>query len=163
MSSDNLKKAIQLIKAGKKAEAQQLLEPLIETDPHNLTAWFWYIEALPTVQQRVKALELCLQHNPNSEQVKHALRTLRAQQSAIVPASRPQASVAKPIITHNRQPSRIVKRPARKKTSSWLFIVGGVLLVCLVMIIIGVGIWVAQSDGQFFAASGNPTAIANQV
>ena len=70
MSSDILSKATELIKASKKAEAQRLLEPLLKTDPHNIPLWARYIETYPTLEQRIRALEQCLYHNPDNGKIK---------------------------------------------------------------------------------------------
>src|SRR3990172_11746531 len=87
MSASPLSQAIELIKAEKKAEAQKLLEPLLEAEPRNVTAWMWYVDTWPTPEQKIKALELCLQYNPDNALVKRALATLQAQQPSAPPAS----------------------------------------------------------------------------
>jgi len=91
MSADTLSRAIELIQAEKRAEAQILLEPLLEAEPRNITGWLWYVETWPAPAQKIKGLELCLQYNPDNALVKRALATLRAQQP-----SAPLASVAEP-------------------------------------------------------------------
>jgi hypothetical protein len=82
MSSNTLRKAIELIKAGKKLEAQRLLEPLLKTDPSNVSLWLWYVETCSTVEQRICALERCLYSNPDNEQIKQTLAMFKTQQSA---------------------------------------------------------------------------------
>ncbi len=74
---NTLPKAIELIKAGKNSEAQQLLQPLIESDKTNITAWLWYIETWKTDLEKVRALELCLTYNPDNERVRHKLASLQ--------------------------------------------------------------------------------------
>ena len=64
MNTNSLSKAVQLIQAGRQAEARQLLEPFIEANPNHITAWLWYAQTWPTTQQRIRALELCLEYNP---------------------------------------------------------------------------------------------------
>jgi len=91
MSASPLSQAIELIKAEKKAEAQKLLEPLLEAEPRNVTAWLWYVETWPAPGQKIQALELCLQYNPDNALVKRALATLQAQQPAA-----PSASISEP-------------------------------------------------------------------
>jgi hypothetical protein len=42
MANDEvLIESIQMIKAGRKSEAQVLLEPYILANPHNIQAWMW--------------------------------------------------------------------------------------------------------------------------
>lgn len=69
--------AIEFIKQGRLLEAQKLLKPLIAADYHNLPAWFLLIETYPTYQQKINALEICLEQNPDDEKVKQILDKLR--------------------------------------------------------------------------------------
>jgi hypothetical protein len=74
--------AVQLIKDGRQAEAQALLKAILESDLHNIHAWVWYVETLPTLQQRIRALEMCSRYNPGNERVKEALTVLKTQQTS---------------------------------------------------------------------------------
>jgi hypothetical protein len=78
LSKTSLERAIELIKQGRLIEAQKLLKSLIAADHHNLSAWFWFVETCSTNKQRINVLEICLEYNPESEQVKHALNRLRS-------------------------------------------------------------------------------------
>lgn len=73
-----LNDAIQLIRQGEREQAQRILEPLLKLDPHNIQAWFWYVETWPSIEKRVKTLEICLKLNPGNLQISKALETLRA-------------------------------------------------------------------------------------
>jgi hypothetical protein len=75
---NSLEHAIGLIERGKLIEAQKVLKPLIAADHHNLAAWFWFVETCPTNKQRLDVLEICLECNPDNEQVKQALDRLRS-------------------------------------------------------------------------------------
>jgi hypothetical protein len=95
----DLNNAIQLIREGRKQEAQRILEPLIKADPANIQAWFWYVETYPTLEKRIQVLEMCLKMNPGNAQVMGALQTLNKQRPAqpsvnspVVQASRPEVS-----------------------------------------------------------------------
>jgi hypothetical protein len=44
MPTNPLEHAVALIKQGEVIEAQKVLDPIIEADPHNLHAWFWFVE-----------------------------------------------------------------------------------------------------------------------
>ena len=85
----DLNTAIQLIRQGRKTEAQPLLQTLIKADPKNIQAWFWYVEACSTTAQRIQALEMCLKINPGNRQVIQALQQFRSQLSE---ASMPPAA-----------------------------------------------------------------------
>jgi hypothetical protein len=78
MPIDSLEHAIALIKRGELTEAQKLLDQIIEAEPHNLQAWFWFVETCSTNQQRMNVLEICLESNPDNELVKQLLNKLRA-------------------------------------------------------------------------------------
>ena len=71
--------AIELIKAGKKAEAQKLLEPYIDANPQDVTAWLWEVETWPSIEKKIKVLEMCLRHNPNNQETRRTLAALKAQ------------------------------------------------------------------------------------
>ncbi|MFZ6028745.1 MAG: hypothetical protein ACOYYS_13600 [Chloroflexota bacterium] len=75
--TDRLDQAIQLIKAGQKAQARELLLRLLESNPSNENAWLWLTQCLPNDAQRIAALERCLKYNPNSERAQKGLAQLR--------------------------------------------------------------------------------------
>jgi hypothetical protein len=78
MADDSvLIESIQMIKAGRKAEAQLVLEPYIQANPHNIQAWMWEAELFPADTDKIKVLEICLEHNPEHPQVKRGLEILR--------------------------------------------------------------------------------------
>jgi len=79
MSINPLDHAIALIKRGELIEAQKVLDQIIEADPHNLHAWFWFVETCPTNKQRIQVLEICLESNPDNPLVKQLLGKLRSQ------------------------------------------------------------------------------------
>ncbi len=133
-----LNHAIQLVKAGKAAEAQQLLEPLLKADPRNITAWMWYVETWPTVPQKIKALELCRQYNPDDELARRALSAFEAQlpheDSAHGPGSIPEARSHAPA----EAPARPPAQGRKPEWELWLFIGAlAAVAVCLVVV------WVA--------------------
>jgi hypothetical protein len=99
MNDDPLKTAIELIRAGQKAEAQKILQPIINADAHNIPAWFWYVESCSTGEQRLRILEKCAGYNPDHPQVKAALEILRRQ------APTPPAKQNPPAAAEMAQPS----------------------------------------------------------
>ena len=48
----SLNNAIQLIREGRKEEARKILELILRSEPGNIQAWFWYVEACSTTAQR---------------------------------------------------------------------------------------------------------------
>ncbi len=77
MTSDALKEAIQLIKAGKKLEARKVLEPFIVANPNNIQAWVWEIETRESDAEKLRVMETCLVHNPDSEVIHKAFVALK--------------------------------------------------------------------------------------
>jgi len=76
-----LDNAIELIKTGKKAEAQKLLEPYIEANLQDVTAWLWEVETWSSLEKKIKVLEMCLMHNPGNQQAEQAWLALNAQKA----------------------------------------------------------------------------------
>ena len=73
----DIQQAIDLIKHGRKREAQPILEAHIRATPHDIKIWFWYVETLDSLEQRIQLLEVCLKQNPNNPQVLKALEMLQ--------------------------------------------------------------------------------------
>ena len=94
-----LDNAIQLVRVGRKAEAQPILQGLIKADPKNIQAWFWYVETCATNEKQIQALETCLKFNPGNAQAAQALQKFRAQSPAApatVRTPKPDLPVEKP-------------------------------------------------------------------
>ncbi len=73
----DIQQAIDLIKQGRKREAQSILEVHIRANPHDIKSWFWYVETLDSMEKRVQLLEVCLKQNSGNPQVIKALEMLR--------------------------------------------------------------------------------------
>jgi hypothetical protein len=82
-SNDILNNAIKLIKTGEKAEAQKLLEPYLEANPQDVTAWLWKARTWPSLESRIRVLETCLMDNPDNQQIKPVLAALHTQRNRI--------------------------------------------------------------------------------
>ena len=111
MSLDSLEQAIELIRQKRMGEAQKLLEALLTAEPHNLPAWFWYVETISTDAKRFKTLELCLKYNPDNEQVKQALESFRSRLPQRVSPPNPQVNVAQPSQGATPNYWQIMRRP----------------------------------------------------
>ncbi len=74
-----LNKAIKLILAGEKAQAQRILEAYIQENPHDVTAWLWEARTWSTISARINVLETCLLYNPDDSRVLTVLAALNTQ------------------------------------------------------------------------------------
>jgi hypothetical protein len=115
--------AAALIKAGRKAEAQRLLEPFIEGNLHNIPAWLLEVETWPTAAEKKKVLELCLRHNPNAPQVQRALAML---ETTVAPTSQDA----------HPKPSVLPRREARLRTNR-----DKIALVCALFVAVCLLAW----------------------
>jgi hypothetical protein len=142
VSATPLSRAIQLIKAGKRAEAQKLLEPLLEAEPRNVTAWLWYVDTWPTPEQKIEALETCLQYNPGDPLATRALASFRAQPPPAppedIPAPQPQTPAPASEADHRPsvQPATGEAAPRRRQGFGlWpVIILLAILAACLTAI-----------------------------
>ena len=89
MAADDLNQAIQLIQAGQPAQAQPLLEAILQDNPKDLAAWSWYVKSCTTTKTRREALEVCLKFNPGNPEVSAAIQKLQAKLAAAQPAQAP--------------------------------------------------------------------------
>jgi tetratricopeptide (TPR) repeat protein len=83
-SAEVLQRAIQAARAGKRAEARDLLLELVEVDPHNEMAWMWLSGLVDTLEDKIIACENVLTINPANEKVRLYLAELQKKQQAIV-------------------------------------------------------------------------------
>jgi chromosome segregation ATPase len=72
---DTLDEASALIKAGKIAEAQEILHPYIRANPQSVEAWILETETWNTAG-KIRVLEICLEHNPGNMRVQQVLKDL---------------------------------------------------------------------------------------
>lgn len=96
----NLNDAIQLIRQGHKSEAQQILQAILQSDPKNIQAWFWYVETCSTTEKRIQALEMCLKMNPGNAQVTQALQKFRAQSPSTPVQPEPPKPTPPPVYSY---------------------------------------------------------------
>ncbi|HNN14510.1 MAG TPA: type VI secretion system-associated protein TagO [Anaerolineales bacterium] len=132
MDNLSIDECIALIKNGKKVEARQVLQNILQSDLHNLKGWYWYVETFDTPEQRVKALRLCLKYNPDNQKVKDAIHTFETK----YPQAVKSASISNKSIPHNVQTSK------RKNNNKSLWIIGSFFGIGLIGVtcILAVGI-----------------------
>jgi hypothetical protein len=72
----DLEHAKSLIDQGKIMEAQSILTPLIYSNPHDIPAWFLYVETLDSTVKRLRVMEICLRQNRGDPEVTKAVEGL---------------------------------------------------------------------------------------
>ncbi|MCL4876268.1 MAG: matrixin family metalloprotease [Anaerolineae bacterium] len=78
-SKENIRKAYDLIKAGNKPSAVEILRPICKSEPANADAWWLLANALSEPRQIQMALQQLLQINPFHEQAQRKLERLIAE------------------------------------------------------------------------------------
>ncbi len=81
-----LNRAIVAAKAGRKAEARQLLEAVLDADERNEKAWLWLSGVVDNDEERAICLENVLSINPANQAARRGLAML---QTASAPPIRP--------------------------------------------------------------------------
>ena len=86
-----LQQAIAAARTGRKAEARQLLQRVLQTNPRHEQAWLWMGAVVETDAERVKCLQQVLAINPDNAAARKGLDQLQARAGAI-PAATQAAS-----------------------------------------------------------------------
>jgi tetratricopeptide (TPR) repeat protein len=81
-SAEILQRAVQEARAGRKAEARDLLLDLVEVDPQNEMAWMWLSGLVDNLEDQIIACENVLTINPANEKVRAYLAELQRQQTS---------------------------------------------------------------------------------
>ena len=76
MTSENLIRAIELIKSGDKDSAVSILENILNEDPNNEKAWAWMYAGVNDIEKKKYCLQKVLKINPSNEKAINALRRL---------------------------------------------------------------------------------------
>lgn len=69
--------AVQLARAGRKAEARGLIQQVLSANPFYEMAWLWYADCAANDDERIHDLEAGLRINPNMPRVMAGLRALQ--------------------------------------------------------------------------------------
>ena len=86
-----LKQAVAAARAGRKAEARQLLEHILQANPRHEQAWLWMGAVVETDAERVECLQQVLAINPDNAAAREGLAQLQARVGA-APAT-PQPAI----------------------------------------------------------------------
>jgi tetratricopeptide (TPR) repeat protein len=93
-SAEALEKAIRVARAGRKDEARELFLDIVESDPHNETAWIWLSGLVDSLEDRIIACENALTINPTNEKVRAYLTRLQRQQVSSLQSTARQEAVS---------------------------------------------------------------------
>jgi hypothetical protein len=96
MSTDEINRwlteAIAAARAGKRAEARELLLRVVDADENNVQAWLWLSSVVTTLEDREVCLENVLALDPENEAVRLGLATVRAEIAA-TPEIEPESAL----------------------------------------------------------------------
>lgn len=95
IASEKLHHAVQLVKAGKKANAKPILIEIVRADPENKNAWVWLYFCTEKVGQKKYFLQQALRIDTENLNLQRELLKLKAQRH-IVAQPKPPNSPAKP-------------------------------------------------------------------
>jgi hypothetical protein len=150
--SQNLKKAVNLLKGGDKALARELILAEVKQNPANLTAWLWALEVAANEKEKRTILTRILKLDPNH---KGALLYLKKLDEQEIPAVS-QSSAHK-----TRQDDKKLKKPSRLGGLFRLFLdwlttlpVGCGIMFLFVIVAVG-GIIYFRVNTSFFGIAGS--------
>jgi hypothetical protein len=145
MADNLLAQGIAAVKAGRKAEARELLIRVIEQEDRHELAWLWLSGAVDTDEERIICLENVLTINPQNAAARRGLDMLAATANVRPPgtvpppspsAARPEDEPAmQPVATTGEQPrphparegraSPSAQRSQSKQTATWKWVLLG--------------------------------------
>lgn len=149
------------------ATARTLLKQLLKQDPTNLNAWLLGAHVVESRSDAIRCYERALQVDPNNTFAKQKLAELQAlppEPAPVKPPSQPVPPQPKAARTKTDSPSpaAALEPPAQKSNSTtWIFILAGVLIVTLCLVIGGVA--AIASGGLPFLGSSQPTPTDQQL
>lgn len=120
-TNDILNSAIELIEAGKKNDAQKLLEPYLEANPQDVTAWLWEMKTWSSIETKTRILEMCLAYNPDDQDIKLMLAALNIQKAK---ANSPDGPTPEPVNVpaqqHRSSLSRTIRQIIVREIDNWV-------------------------------------------
>ena len=82
-TTDELRRAIDTARAGRRQEARDLLLKIVDDQPHNEIAWIWLSGLVDSTDDRIVACENVLTINPENDKVRAYLMRLQQQQAEL--------------------------------------------------------------------------------
>lgn len=79
-----LEQAIHLAQSGQRSQARELLQQVIEKDPHQAIAWLWLANVADSREARINALQEVLRLDPGNNTARTALEKLGIEIGTIV-------------------------------------------------------------------------------
>lgn len=135
MTSEKLKQAIDLIKAGNKQSALPVLKQIVQSDPQNETAWLWLYSCVESIDQKRYCLEKAISINPNNLNARKALEKVVAQKIQEINISAHQSPSSQKIQS-GKQPDTSLHNK-KKGNPRNTFIFGGLGVFILTICFIG--------------------------
>ncbi len=89
-----LRRGIEAAREGKRAEAREFFEQVVEIDEKSEKGWFWLASVVDTDDERRICLSNVLHINPNNERAKRALDALQAKAKELKTAAESEEVVA---------------------------------------------------------------------
>lgn len=109
-----LQQAIAAARAGRKPEARQLLEQILQANPRHEQAWLWMGAVVETDVERVRCLQQVLAINPGNAAARKGLAQLQARTGAapvsLQPATPPPMAQCPHCGTPNRAGATFCKK-----------------------------------------------------
>lgn len=99
METEQLKQAVQFIKAGNKQAALPILKQVLQADPSNESAWLWLYSCVNHRSEKKYCLQKALAINPNNTKAREALEKL----TSVDPVIPRPASSSSPEKTYYQQ------------------------------------------------------------
>lgn len=154
-TAEQLKIAVALSHVGQttKVKARQLFKRVIRVDPHNEAAWLGFVNTLSSDAQRIKALERCLEFNPDSQTARSRLEEIKAQVLEL------EIRAAKPELELRPQPVVIAPTFRYQKPANKYRIFRGtvIFLGTVTVLLVAVGL-ILLGNGSNKMASSTPGA-----
>ena len=92
MADESWEMAVRLVQEGKTREAHALFGKIVNSDVHDISAWFWYAKTSASAAERTRILRTCLRFNPDDLDTRQVLgsRPSRSQRQPPARRSGPQ-------------------------------------------------------------------------
>ena len=143
MSEPTLKQAIAAYRAGRRAEARQMLERILERDRSDEGAWLWLSAVVDSDEERAACLEHVLTVNPSNPAARRGMERLRARRLAEILPAEPAFSTASELDSPQTETSLVpssqaAEQQAQKPSLTPLIQVVIVLAIGLVAVVVAV-------------------------